>query len=86
MSELYRNRLVNEPQAPGRHWPPPEGPSAIIASCADAIDFRGKSNLLRSTSIASQGKKTGVPATTSPTLSLSRSPARIPRSLPENCR
>jgi len=39
--------------------------SAIISLCADAIDSRGESRSLRTTSTASREKKTGLRATTS---------------------
>ena len=40
---------------------------AMISPCAGAIDYRGGSRLLKSTSIASQANKNGVLATTLPT-------------------
>ena len=55
--------------------------SAIIFSCADAIDFRGESSLSKSISTA-RGRTTGFLDTTSPRLSPSRSFGRIQGATP----
>ena len=55
---------------PTKHWAAVQSAtlirSAIISPCAGAIDSRGESKLLMSTSPASREKKSGVPATTLP--------------------